>query len=278
MITYIMRLNDLKNFIEISDFKSLNLAAKKLEVTQPALSESLKRLENDLGVRLFYRTKNGISITPEGRKCLETSKTLMGLVQELKSPAIKETHNPIITVGCHPVIGNYFLPRILKNLEEKSQKFRASIKHGLSREILEGIQSGGIDIGLVVNPMKHKDLIIKKVATDRICIWESPKITNKQKIIADTDLFQTQSLLKKWKYAPQDIITSSSLELVARITDAGLGYGILPERLVKLMNLKLNMVASTPTYTDEFYLIYRPEFGKVKYQQEIIHAFKESVY
>ena len=52
-----IRLNDLKNFIEISGFTSLSLAAKKLEVTQPALSESLKRLESDIGKNFFTEPK-----------------------------------------------------------------------------------------------------------------------------------------------------------------------------------------------------------------------------
>ena len=136
-----LRINDLKNFIEISNFKSLKQTATKLEITQPALSDSLKRLETDLGCLLFYRTKNGVSLTPAGRKLLEKSKIIWNSINELQAKNELITN---VTLGCHSVVGSYFLPNMLNSIGELHPNNKIQLKHGLSREIQEEIQQDKI--------------------------------------------------------------------------------------------------------------------------------------
>ncbi len=271
-----IRVNDLKNFIEISAFASLSIAAKKLEVTQPALSESMKRLESDIGKKLFYRTKNGISLTPDGRKFLEKAKLALGnLANLMESDSVAE--HPSVMIGCHPVIGSYFLPEFMHQADKNLPGYKIQLTHDLSRNIQQGVQSGVIDIGVVVNPAIHPDLIIKQVAQDKISVWKSKKSKVQDKIIADPNLFQVQSILRKWSKAPKDIISSGNLELIARITERGGGYGIIPERIVKLLKLDLIQVPQTPSFKDELCLVYRPEFGKSEYERELINLITKSL-
>lgn len=265
-----VRINDLKNFIEISVFSSLSLAAKKLEVTQPALSESIKRLETDIGKKLFYRTKNGISLTPDGRKVLEKAKLTLESLHSLidKNSATERTS---VVIGCHSIIGTYFLPEFLKLADKVLPGYKIQLTHDLSRNIQMGVQNGVIDLGVVVNPFSHPDLIIKPIALDRICVWKSKKYTPQNQVLADPNLFQVQSILKKWIKAPSNFISTNSLELIARIVEQGGGYGIIPERIVKLLKLDLVQVAQTPTFKDQISLVYRPEFGKSDYEKDIIN-------
>lgn len=268
-----VRINDLKNFIEISNFKSLKQTAVKLEITQPALSESLKRLEADLGCLLFYRTKNGVGLTPAGRKLLEKSKLILNSLNELQSK--NELYTNVI-LGCHPVIGSYFLPNILNSIGDLYLDNRIQLKHGFSREIQEGIQNGSIDIGVVVNAIQNPDLVIKNIAQDNVCIWRSKKLIPKDQLICDPGLFQSSSLIKKWKKCPGKLLPSSSLELIGRLTESGVGYGILPERMVKIFNFNLVRVPNSPSYKDEFSLVHRPEFGRNKFEKDLITKIKSS--
>ena len=70
------RFNDIQNFLAASTCKTINQAAHKLEISQPALSESLKRLEQDVGYILFYRSRSGIELTPSGRSFLPIAQSL----------------------------------------------------------------------------------------------------------------------------------------------------------------------------------------------------------
>lgn len=262
-----IRLNDINNFIEVSAFQSMSLAAKKLEVTQPALSESISRLEKDLGFKLFYRTKNGISLTPEGRKTLEKVRTISGMISELGTN--KESF-PALILGCHSTVGAYFLPQLLSLAAKALPQYQIQLKHDLSRNIQMDIQAGKIDFGVVVNAHPHPDLIIKPLAEDRVAVWKAKSIKPQDQIIADPNLFQTQSILKKWNKRPDNLISTESLDLIARMTEAGCGYGIIPERIVKLLKLNLTQVSDTPSFVDKFSVVYRPEFGKSKYEKTLI--------
>jgi len=263
-----IRLNDIYNFIEVSSFTSLSLASKKMEVTQPALSESIGRLEKDLGVKLFYRTKNGISLTPQGRKALDQAKSVYDLIHNLGSDAAEVASTVIL--GCHPAVATYFLPTFFSQIAKKVPEYKIHLRHDLSRNIQQEIQAGRIDVGVVVNPISNPDLIIKKIAEDRVCIWRSKKKTPQNQLIADLNLFQAQSLLKKWSQAPKRVITTESLDLIARMTNEGCGYGVIPKRMVDVLGFDLVQVPNTPVFNDQFSVVHRPEFGKTRYEKEIL--------
>ena len=269
-----LRLNDLNNFSEISSCSTLREGAARLGITQPALSESIKRLEQDVGCVLFYRSKSGVSLTPSGRKILEYGKRALGLIAELESMTATPILASTVVIGCHPVVGSYTLPKALAQL---SKGFRIELRHGPSRTIQSEIQKGSIDIGIVINPISNPDLVIRKLALDRVGVWHAVGTTGQQQIFCDPDLIQTQAILRKWKARSQSILSTSSLELAARLTAAGLGYGILPKRVVDLVAPGLKAVPSTPEYTDEIALVYRPEFGRLPFERNIIDALR-SVY
>jgi len=270
-----VRLNDINNFIEVSSSSSLSLAAKKMEISQPALSESIGRLEKDLRLKLFYRTKNGISLTPQGRSTLDQAKSIQNLIQALGSGEV-ETFATVI-IGCHAAVGSYFLPGFFSQMAKSTPGHRIQLKHDFSRNIQMGVQAGKIDIGIVVNAVSNPDLVIKKIAEDKVCVWKSKKKTPQNQILADLNLFQSQSILKKWTQAPKQLLSIESLDLIVRMTNQGCGYGIVPKRTVDLLKLDLIQVPSTPIFNDQFSVVHRPEFGKTKYEKEILAAIYKAI-
>jgi DNA-binding transcriptional LysR family regulator len=79
-----------------------------------------------------------------------------------------------------------------------------------------------------------------------------------------------------WKKRPTQILPSNSLELIARLTDAGVGYGIIPTRTVKMLKLRLNRAVEAPEQRDEIAIVYRPEFGKTEQEKGKIESIKRS--
>ena len=269
-----MRINDMNNFIEVSSFSSLSLAARKMEISQPALSESIGRLEKDLGFKLFYRTKNGISLTPQGRKTLDEAKKIQHMIQNL---GVTEVEIPTtVVLGCHSAVGSYFLAEFFSLLAKAIPGYRVQLKHDLSRNIQTDIQAGLIDVGVVVNAVANPDLVLKKIAEDKVCVWKSRKKNVQNQILADLNLFQTKSILKKWTQAPQQLLSVQNLDVIVRMTAQGCGYGIIPKRIVELLDLDLVQVPHTPVLNDQFSLVHRPEFGKTRYEKEILACIQKS--
>jgi DNA-binding transcriptional LysR family regulator len=259
-----LRINDVINFIAASKSETLTEAARILEISQPALSESIKRLETDLGQNLFYRSRQGIKLTSSGREFLTKANIATEALDDLKfkTETDKIFGTKSLTIGCHPTVAQYTLPKAFKYLSKKAPDYKFSLIHGLSRDIQKQVQLGIIDLAIVINPVQVPDLVIKKLGVDRVGIWKNSKKCNTEILFCNHDLIQSQSIIKKLKLRPKQIIQTESLELIAELTASGLGMGILPQRVVNLNHSHLELVKESPIYTDTISLTYRPEFGK----------------
>jgi len=178
-------------------------------------------------------------------------------------------------VGCHPSVGAYTLPLLLDNLEKHAPGIDIELIHNVSRKVTEAVVSFEMDIGFVVNPVRHPDLVLKKLGDDRVLTWRSkgsgpvPK-----KIFADANLIQVQTILEKsqaknfqgWKLIP-----TSSLELIRTLTLAGQGVGILPERVAKADGADLIPYDSKlPTFEDKIFLVYRKDVLSNRAGRELV--------
>jgi DNA-binding transcriptional LysR family regulator len=273
----LFKMNDLKNFLVCSESRTIIEASKKLHISQPALSESIKRLESDLATVLFYRTREGISLTPQGRYVLEKSKAAMASISMIQPPDRKISNSQTIVLGCHPVVASYCLPQAFVEMQKHFPDYKIELRHDLSRNIQSEILKGRIDIGLVINPQKAIDLVVKKIAEDEVCVFSAKNRFNEEKLICNTELFQTQYILKKWKSAPTDLIRTDSLELITRLTENKIGYGIIPSRAVRLVGAHLLKHDDLPSFKDEIFLLFRPEFGKTSYEKMLIRCLEQSL-
>jgi DNA-binding transcriptional LysR family regulator len=170
-----------------------------------------------------------------------------------------------------------FLSKILDNAD-----IEIHLVHDLSRKITEQVITSEIDIGIVVNPVRHPDLVIQKLYDDEVAFWSlAPSIREDsdciETLIYDPNLIQIQSLLKKVekvglrKFRP---LETANLEVVASLTASGCGVGILPERVAKLAHKKLHRLPGSPVFKDEICLITRIESKKVASIQYICSTIK----
>jgi DNA-binding transcriptional LysR family regulator len=272
------RVTDIEKFVAASSCATLSEAAVKLEVSQPALSQSILRLEADLGIVLFYRSRSGIRLTPSGRAFLAAAQKVLQALHELDLGDREQTvfGDRSISIGCHPLVAQYSLPRALVDLALAAPDYRIELRHDLSRNIQVQVQRGDLDLGIVVNPAVVPDLVIRKLGIDHVRVWTAGKKANHDTVVCDLNLFQTQSILKKWKQKPRKLISTTSLELVCRLAGAGLGYGIIPQRAVEVMGSALTSIATLPVYKDEICLVHRPELGRLHAERLVIDAIQRS--
>lgn len=267
---------ELEYFIELTRTLHMSRAAERLGITQPGLSHSLKKMEEQMGVQLFLRSKRGLSLTPAGKRVLEKVDQLKNLWQEVVESASDETEKVkgVIHLGCHTAVAQYTLPHLLKTFLSENKSVSFQLHHGLSRHINELVISNQLDVGFVVNPSPHSDLIIKEVLKDRVCLWKSPQIKNEDVLICDPLLLQTQDIrskLHRQGFNFKRTIESSSLEVIAQLVVAGSGYGILPERVIKaISSSRLLSPTSSPFFLDRICLVYKQDFRKLKRGQTFV--------
>lgn len=277
-------------FIEACSSLNLSRAAERLGISQPSLSLAIQRLEQTVGTKLLIRHKQGVTLTHAGKQLLLNSRNLLQLWEKTKLGALasQQAVQGYFTLGCHSTIAIYLVANFLPDLLEAHPKLEIHIKNDISRIITERVNHLSIDIGLVVNPLRHPDLVIQKLFDDEVTFWVGEgnrtiqDIYSKDAIILCVpELTQTQFLLSKAKefgIISDRIITINSIEAMAKLTAKGCGIGIIPERVAHaLCPNKLHRIPDAPMHPDEICLIYRHENRNTLAIQTIAATIKKSL-
>lgn len=272
-----LMMDDVKYFITASETLNITRASEIIGISQPALSYAIKRLENELGGQLLIRLKNGIQLTKLGEEFKVRSRRLVYEWEQAQNLANPETGlvQGSYTFAIHPSVALYALEFFIPKLQSDFLGLDFKFTHGLSREMTEKVISWEADFGIVVNPIKHPDLVIRKLYNDEVTIFYTKDAQDK--LIYDQNLAQSQYILKKLgkKKNFSGEINSGNLELVAKLTALGLGYGLLPATIAsQYANLK--RLSGSPIFKDEICLVYRPEKHNNSVSKRIIETIKLS--
>lgn len=271
------RITDLRNFISACDCRSLTEAAQKLGMTQPSLSESIRRLEHDFQEMLFYRSRTGIKLTSSGKWLQQKALRVLQALDELEDSQDKASvfGGRSIRIGCHATVAQYAMPQALKYIFKHAPDYKISLHHALSRDIQFDVQRGVLDVGLVINATAVPDLVVKKIGEDSVGVFSKGTDFDRETVICNAAMFQTQSILRNWKNKPKRVLETESLELVCRLVEAKIGYGIVPKLAIRLLGMSLHEHTNLPHYKDSLSLVYRPEFRSNEAENIVCEALRK---
>lgn len=171
-----MNLEYLNTFITVVKIRSFSKAAKKLYISQPAISAQIQKLEQELGIRLINRGKSGITMTSAGRilyhfaeYVFHEQSILLRDLYQLREETIGELN--IIT---SPVTGEFVLPSILSEFKENYPLVGVNVIISDSFKVTEEVINGTFDIGLCSIKTESKELEFLKIAEDDIVLIVYP--------------------------------------------------------------------------------------------------------
>jgi DNA-binding transcriptional LysR family regulator len=269
-------LTDLKYFLEVAKTGNITRASERLGVTQPSITQALKRLEEKTGIILLERSRKGSSLTRQGeglfkigeRMLLEWERDTRMIAQGQKEPMGR------YSLGVHSSVAQYTLGEFLPPLLDKFPELEFNLIHDLSRKIAEQVISRECDLGLVINTIPHPDLVIHKLMTDEVTLFKHPAYKGNV-LILDPALKQSQTLLKNIRkvFDYKREIHSSSLEVIRNLCENKAGMAILPSRVAALSE-KIRPVTNAPSFKDELSLIYRVERRADLSFKELISAIR----
>lgn len=270
-------MSDIKYFITISETLNVTRASEIIGISQPALSYAVKRLENELGGQLLIRLKNGIQLTKLGETFKQRARRLLYEWEQAQDLANPESGfiQGSYTFAVHPSVALYTLECFMPKLQANFLGLDFKFIHGLSREMTEKVISWEADFGIVVNPIKHPDLVISHLCHDEVTIFHAENAQDK--LVYDENLAQSQYILKKInkKTYFNGVLSSANLEVVAKLTALGLGYGLLPTRVAQQYK-HLTKLKDAPVFKDDICLIYRPEKHNNTISKRMIQIIKSS--
>lgn len=255
--------NNLRVFITVAELESLTEAAKKLYISQPAVSQSVKKLEEELGVKLFIRNKRSkLILTDVGKKILGLAYQMADLENRLYQTAYEENHMMAGTVriATVPIGASIILSRVLPVFRKQFPDVSVELLEGNPLEVKNMVLSFQADLGISTSP--YMELEHQLLMTDRMVSINRDKAKR-------IDLKKTDSELVLCRVAyesiteqltGQNIDLSHSLVVEAASTQInmianGNGSGVMSELMLSTIPNELVRGTVSPKMEIEISLI-----------------------
>jgi LysR family transcriptional regulator, hydrogen peroxide-inducible genes activator len=243
-----MTITQLKYVLAVAEHKNFTLAAEKCFVTQPTLSMQIQKIEEELNIQIFDRTKKPIQLTDIGQKIVNQAKNIVNEADRIQD--IVEQQKGFIggefRLGIIPTIMPTLLPMFLNNFIKKYPKVKLIIEELNTEEIITKLKNGNLDAAIAATPLEDEKIkeIVLYFEPFVAYIPESNAIFQKEEIEID-DLNINEILLLQDGHCFRDgilnlcknrnekglksfQIESGSFETLIKLADEGLGTTLLP--------------------------------------------------
>jgi len=302
-----MNLRDLKYLVAVADTRHFGQAAARCFVSQPTLSGQIKKLEEELGVTLFERTKRSVATTPVGdaivaqaRQVLEQADTLRQLAESYKDPLVGP-----LRMGAIPTLSPYLMPLILKPLKKQYPQIKLVLTEELTDTLLTRLGNHELDAALLATPVTNPDFESMPLFDEPFWLVHprSHPLSGKKKIVqADLDGADLLLLAEGHCLAEQAMkvchmqqrgaqgdmadLRAASLETLLQMTGAGFGCTLLPALALKTAAARNRGVMARqlklPDTCRRISLIFRRTFPRRKaleaFAEVIIKHLPDTVY
>ena len=251
-----------KVFYAVAKNKHMTRASEELHISQPAISQSIKKLEEQLGGTLFLRSNKGMELTEEGKMFFDYVKGALELIKNAENDftSYKDLTKGEIKIGCSTTLTKLLLIEIIKDFHEKYPNINFLIENDLTSTLINDLKLGKLDFvifnesdikeknlnlekicemrqGFIYNPNYYKDEIKDFVDLNNYPIILQKKESNSRRLLESITSKNNVKLSPKMEVVSQ--------ELVTEFTNIGLGIGFTIIDLAKrkypdLKELKIN--------------------------------------
>lgn len=300
-----MNLQQLEYIIAVDQHRHFARAAEHSFVTQPTLSMMIQKLEDELGLKIFDRAKHPIQPTPEGEEIIRRAKVILAEASHLRdySQELKGEITGDLHIGIIPTLAPYLLPLVLKNFSEKFPRLKLYVREMVTDEVIAGLKSGKIEMGLLATPLHEPALQEHVLFYEAFYAYvsQSEKLSNKKYLLPkqiNPDhlwLLQEGHCLRsqifnlcELKQQSSDTETlhyeAGSIETLINLVDRYDGITIIPH--LAMLNLKPNQKKkvrefSNPKPVREISLVTKATFPRhvllQRIQEEIIRSLPDDV-
>jgi DNA-binding transcriptional LysR family regulator len=245
-----MNLHRLQVFYEVASHRSFSAAAAKLNLTQPAATWQIKRLEETYGVRLLDRAGKRVSLTEEGRVLLDFVGRILRLARETEEALADLRGLPMGTlrIDATYIVGDYYLPGLLEALHRRHPDLAFHVAIGNSSQVIENTLAQKNDVGICAHDPAHPKLEARRILTDHLVAVVGPthpfarrRAIALRELEGQPLLLREQGssprrtideILKKNGITPTVVMESASTPIIKRFAANGVGVAILSQQVV----------------------------------------------
>lgn len=161
-----------KYVLSLATAGSFSRAAEALNISQPSLSQYIKKLEQQLGVELFDRTNGDVRLTDAGRVFVDAGRQMLALEHQMETQLsdIAAYKTGTLIVGAAPYRAAGMMPLIAKKFQQLYPGVSLVVREGTTAELLEGMEHGEFDLCLTLRPEENELLCVEKVMEEELVL------------------------------------------------------------------------------------------------------------
>lgn len=239
-------LNDLLAFRAVAELQNFRKAAESINLSQPAFSRRIEKLEDALGVRLLDRTTRSVTLTAVGR---DFARKVNDLLDDLDATllgirGVSATRMGEVSIACVPSAVYYFLSKVIRRYHEVYPKIRVRILDASANEVLEAVSRGQADFGLNFIGSQEPDIDFQPLLEERFvaaCRRDHPLARKRSVAWSDLRRYDFISVsqssgnrvlldqaLASLRERPQSIYEVQHVTTTLGLVEAGLGVAAVP--------------------------------------------------
>lgn len=303
-----MTLTELKYIVALAREKHFGRAAEACFISQPTLSVSIKKLEEELDCKLFERSANEVTVTPLGEEIVRQAQSVLEQASQIKEIA-KRGKDPLagsLRLGVIYTIGPYLLPDLVRQVIARTPQMPLMLQENFTVKLLEMLRTGEIDCAILAEPFPDTGLAIAPLYDEpfMVAVPSNHELADRETITAEELKAQTMLLLgtghcfrdhvlevcpefARFSSNTEGIRKSfegSSLETIKHMVAAGMGVTVVPQLSVPNEALALLGTAQSATKSraakknapqDALYVRYIPFTGDAP-TRRVVLAWRRS--
>lgn len=276
-----MTIQQFAYIIAVDNERHFARAANACHVTQPTLSMMIQKLEEEMDLQIFDRSKQPVVPTEEGQLLIEQARIILQEVDKFKTLG-EETKNSVsgeLRVGIIPTLASYLMPLFISEFLRKYPLVKLIVEEINTETIIESLKKSRIDVGILATPLHEATLLEEPLFYEEFFLY-TPQAQQKNYIVAE-DINANELLLLEEGHClrgqvinlcelrrtedKQLVYQSGSLETLIHLVDSQQGITILPElaanRLAKKRQKQLTRFQS-PSPVREISLVKHRNYAK----------------
>lgn len=239
-----MDLDQLRYFLRVAELGNFTRAAEELRLSQPALSRSIQRLEEELGQPVFERRTRSVVLTDAGTLLEARAQQVLSIIDDAKAEICDDGVSGQIRVAAIPTIAPYFLPDLLRQFSEEYPKATLIVQEDTTDNLLRRCKQGEIDVAILALPIAAKYLDIEELCEEELLLVLPPghPLAEKKRIrVEDVEPYafvlldeahclaeNITTFCRQRSFHPVAVERTSQLAMVQELVSLGHGVSMIP--------------------------------------------------
>jgi LysR family transcriptional regulator, hydrogen peroxide-inducible genes activator len=242
-----MELHQLRYMTAVAEEGTFCKAANRCHISQPSLSHQVIKLEDELGVKLFLRTKKTAVLTPAGEVFFQRARSILEQVRQTKQEieSFANLDRGTISIGVLPTIAPYFFAMALTEFRQSYPQIEVRVIENTTHHLLRALETGRLDLIVLADPLPSNRMIREELFTEELIVVLPKSFTLPNSPFIDRNKLETSKFIvlheehclskqcleacTRAQIHPQLVLEASQIETILTLVNSGIGISLVPE-------------------------------------------------